>query len=209
MGAMLTTPMQMLLLAIAGWLNQEQREKIEFLQEQVRVLQELHGGRRLRFNEDKRRRLAVKRKRLGRRVLHKLGTMVTPDTILRWHRELIARKYDSSGKTRPRRPRIVDEVRALVVRMASENERWGYTRIVGELAKLRHTVSRSSVMRILKEQGIEPAPERRKHMPWRTFLRVWVHYSAQLQIALCKELGLAGDGSFVARIWHACDGLRR
>ena len=59
---MLTTPMQMLLLAIAGWLNQEQREKIEFLQEQVRVLQELHGGRRLRFNEDQRRRLAVKGK---------------------------------------------------------------------------------------------------------------------------------------------------
>ncbi len=60
--------------------------------------------------------------------------------------------------------------------MASENERWGYTRIVGDLAKLRHTVSRSSVMRILKEHGIEPAPERRKHMPWRTFLRA--HWEA-------------------------------
>ncbi len=92
LGAMLTTPMQMLLLAIAGWLNQEQRQKNEFLQEQVRVLQELHGGRRLRFNKDQRRRLAVKGKRLGRRVLRELGTMVTPDTILRWRRELIAWK---------------------------------------------------------------------------------------------------------------------
>ena len=173
---MLMMPMRMLLLAIAGWLNEEQREKIEFLQEQIRVFQELHGTKRLRFNEDQRRRLAVKGKRLGRRVLRELGTMVTPDTILRWHRELVARKYDSSGKRRPGRPRIVDEVRALVVRMASENERWGYTRIVGELAKLRHTVSRSSVMRILKEHGIEPAPERRKHMPWKMFLRA--HWEA-------------------------------
>ncbi len=161
----------MLLLAIAGWLNEEQRERIGFLQEQIRVFQELHGGKRLRLNNDQRRRLAVKGKRLGRRVLRELGTMVTPDTILRWHRELIARKYDSSGKRRPGRPPIVDEVRALIVRMASENERWGNARIVGELSKLGHTVSRTSVRRILAAHGIEPAPERLKHMPWSKFLK--------------------------------------
>ncbi len=83
--------MRMVLLAIAGWLNEEQREKIEFLQGQIRVLQELHGGKRLRFNDDQRRPLAARGKRLGRRVLRELGTVVTPDTILRWHRELIAR----------------------------------------------------------------------------------------------------------------------
>ena len=93
---MLTIPMRMLLLAIAGWLNEEQRQKIEFLQEQIRVLLELHRGKRLRFNDDQRRRLAARGKRLGRRVLRELGTIVTPNTILRWHRELIARKYDSS-----------------------------------------------------------------------------------------------------------------
>ncbi len=77
-------PLRMLLLAIAGWLNEEQREKIEFLQEQIRIFQELKGGKRLRLNNDQRQRLAVKGKRLGRRVLRELGTMVTPDTILRW-----------------------------------------------------------------------------------------------------------------------------
>ena len=65
-------------------------------------------------------------------MLGELVTIVTSDTILRWHRELIARKYDGSDNRRPGRPRITDEVRALVVRMASENESWGYTRIVGD-----------------------------------------------------------------------------
>ncbi len=167
---MMSVPMRMLLLAIAGWLNEEQRAKIEFLEEQVRVYQEVHG-RRPRLNNDQRRRLAAKGKRLGRRVLRGLVTMVTPDTILRWHRELVARKYDGSNKRRPGRPRIVDEVRALVVRMATENEGWGYGRIVGELSKLRHIISRSSVQRILTEPGIEPAPERLPHRPWSKFLR--------------------------------------
>ncbi len=135
-------PMRMLLLAIAGWLNQEQREKIEFLQEQIRVFQELHGGKRLRLNNDQRRRLAAKGKRLGRSVLGELVTIVTPDTILRWHRELIARKYDGSDKRRPGRPRITNEIRAIVVTMATDNEGWGYSRIVGELSKLRFNISR-------------------------------------------------------------------
>ncbi len=163
---MLTFPMQMLLLAIAGWLNEEQRQKIEFLQEQVRVLLELNGDRRLRFTNDQRSRLAAKGKRLGRRVLCEFGTIVTPDTILRWHRELIARKYDGSAKRRPGRPRVSKDVRELVVRMATDNEGWGYTRIGGEHSKRRLTVSRSSVRWILKQFGIEPVPERKKHMPW-------------------------------------------
>lgn len=185
---MLTFPMRMLLLAIAGWLNEEQRVRLEFLQEQVRVLQELHAPRQLRFDDDQRRRLAAKGKRLGRRVLKVLGSIVTPDTILRWHRDLIARKYDGSAKRRPGRPRIVDEIRALVIRMAMENERWGYGRIVGELSKLRHTISRSSVRRILKEQGIEPAAERLKHMPWSKFLRA--HWE-----------GLAAADFFTTEVW--------
>ena len=120
--------------------------QLEFLQEQVRVLLELQGGRRLHFNDEQRCRLASKGKRLGRRALLGLTTIVTPDTILRWHRELISRTYDGSSKRKPGRPRVPDAVRSLVNRMAEENERWGYSRIVGELSKLKHTVSRSSVM---------------------------------------------------------------
>jgi transposase len=129
------------------------------------VLRELHGETRLRFTDDQRRRLAAKGQALGRRGLREFEPIVTPDTILRWHRELIARKYDGSAMRGPGRPPLGTEIRALTVRMASENESWGYTRIVGELSKLGHRVSRSTVRRILKERGIGPAPERLPHMP--------------------------------------------
>ena len=154
---MLTTPVEMMLFAIAGWLNEDQRQKIEFLQEQVRVLQELNGNRRLQFTNDQRRRLAAKGKALGRKLLDEIGCIVTPDTILRWHRRLIAENYDGSGRRGPGRPRVMAMIRELVVRMTSDNESWGYTRIVGELAKLGHTISRSTVRRILKERGIDPS----------------------------------------------------
>ncbi len=185
---MLTTPVQMMLFAIAGWLNEDQRQKIEFLQEQVRVLQELNGHRRLRFTNDQRRWLAAKGKRLGRKVLRELGAIVTPDTILRWHRELIARKYDGNAARTPGRPRVDTEVRQLIVEMAADNERWGYSRIVGELSKLGVVVSRSSVRRILLEHGLEPAPERLKHMPWAKFLRT--HWA-----------GLAAADFFTVEVW--------
>ena len=88
------------------------------------------GGKRLRLNDEQRRRLAAKGRRLGLSGLRELVTMVAPETIMRWHRELIARKYDGSANRRPGRPRICDDVRLLVVRMASDNESWGYTRIL-------------------------------------------------------------------------------
>ncbi len=172
----MNTPFQMLIMMFAGWVNEHQRTIIAYLQEENRVLRELHGRKRLRFNNDQRRRLAAKGKALGRRVLREIGTLVTPDTILRWHRELIARKYDGSEGRRPGRPAVAREIRELVVRMATENERWGYTRIVGELAKVGHRVSRSTVRRILMEHGVGPAPERLPHMPWSKFLKA--HWDA-------------------------------
>jgi hypothetical protein len=132
----MNAPLQMLIMMFAGWVNEHQRNVIAYLQEENRVLRELHGKKRLRFNNDQRRRLAAKGKALGRRVLREAGTLVTPDTILRWHRELIARKYDGSKWRRPGRPAVAQAIRELVIRMAMENERRGYTRIVGELAKV-------------------------------------------------------------------------
>ena len=166
----------MLLVMVAGWVNEHQRCVIAYLQEENRVLRELHGKKRLRFNDDQRRRLAARGGALGRRLMGEIGTLVTPDTILRWHRELIARKYDGSAARRPGRPSVAREIRELVVRMASDNEGWGYTRIVGEMSKVGHEISRSTVRRILKEQGIGPAPERLPHMPWSKFLRA--HWEA-------------------------------
>ncbi len=173
---MLSIHMQMMLVALAGWVNESQLAVIEYLKEEIRVLRELQGKRRLRFTDDQRRRLAAKGKALGRRVLKELGTIVVPDTIMRWHNRLVAMKYDGSGKRGPGRPRVMDEIRVLTARMATENERWGYSRILGELMKLGHQVSRSTVRRILKERGIRPAPERSKHMPWKKFLKA--HWEA-------------------------------
>ena len=79
--------------ALFGCLERKQRDVIEFLREENRVLKAQLQGRRLRLNDDDRRRLAVIGQRLGRRILADVATIVTPDTILRWHRELIARKW--------------------------------------------------------------------------------------------------------------------
>ena len=127
-------PFRLLLICLAGWLNQQQQDAIEYLQEENRVLREQLSGKRLRFSDDQRRRLAVRAKRLGWRMLHELTTIVTPATLLAWHRRLIARKYDGSRQRGPGRPRTPNEIQQLVVRMATENRDWGYRRIQGALA---------------------------------------------------------------------------
>src|SRR5947209_18200186 len=94
-------PFRFVLITIAGWMNQRQQQVIEYLREENRVLREQLGDRRLRFNDDQRRRLAVRAKGLGHRLLVEVATLVTPDTLLAWHRKLIAHKYDGHEKRRP------------------------------------------------------------------------------------------------------------
>jgi putative transposase len=140
---------------------------LPFLREENRVLKAQLGRRRLRLDDDQRRRLAVLGQRLGRALLHEVATLVTPDTILRWHRELIARKW-TYARQRPGRPGVLRDIRRLVVRMATDNPRWGYTRIQGALKNLGHQVARSTIATILQAEGIPPSGER--PTPWRTFL---------------------------------------
>ena len=155
---------------MAGWINQHQRDVIAYLQEENRVLREQLGPRRLRFTDGQRRRLAAKARTLGRQALAEIETLVTPDTLLGWRRRLIAQKYDGSRRRRPGRPRVMHEIRQLIVRMATENRAWGYTRIRGALANLGHHVARGTIANILKEHGLEPAPERLKRTTWPEFL---------------------------------------
>ena len=178
-------PLQVLLVTLAGWVNRHQQHVIEYLVEENRVLKEQVKGRRLRLTDDQRRRLAAKGRRLGRRILRQVATIVTPDTVLRWHRQLIARKWTFTPK-RPGRPGIMQEISSLVLCMATENPAWGYSRIQGALKNLGHGVARGTVAEVLKANGIPPAPERPSS--WRTFLRA--HWGA-----------IAGADFFTSEVW--------
>ena len=163
--------LQFLVVIASGWVNRRQQLAIEYLLEENRVLREQLGSRRLRLTDAQRRRLAVRGKALGRKALDELAGLVTPATILRWYQTLVARKYDGAKSRGIGRPPTPVNLVALVVRMAQENPTWGYTRIRGELFHVGHELGRSTVQRILSDHGIEPAPERKQRMPWKTFLK--------------------------------------
>ena len=172
--AMVPLPIQFLLFLLVGWVSRQQQDIIEYLQAENRALREQFGGKRLRFTDAQRRRLARKAKPIGRRRLRDLSPIVTPDTLLRWYRELVAKKYDGSAARGPGRPRIASEIQSLIVEMASDNPRWGYTRIQGALANLGYTVGRNTIKRVLAENGIDPVG--RRSMSWKTFLKA--HWGA-------------------------------
>ena len=120
---------------------------------------------------NQRQLLAVKGQAIGRKTLFELTTIVTPDTILRWHRQLVARKFDSSDKRKPGRPRIRQEIVDAIVRFARANSTWGYDRIQGALRNLGYHIADSTVANVLKAHGIEPAPDRQCTQSWATFLK--------------------------------------
>jgi putative transposase len=164
-------PFSFLVVSVAGWISQRQQQVIEYLIEENRVLREQIGNRRMRFTDKQRCRLAAIAKKLSRRVLNQVATIVTPETLLAWHRKLIAKKYDGSPYRTPGRPATATEISSLVVGMAEENRGWGYRRIQGALANLGHVLARTTIANILKRHGIEPAPERSRKTTWKEFLK--------------------------------------
>src|SRR5712692_7078922 len=143
-------------MAVAGWWADQRQETIADLVEENRILR-AHVRGRIHLSDDERRRLAGWGHRLGRRRLHQVATIVTPDTILRWHRQLIARKWTYTHRCARRG--VLQEIRRLVVRMAEQNPTWGYTRIQGALKNVEHRVGRSTIAQILKASGLPPVPE--------------------------------------------------
>src|SRR5713101_4855084 len=113
LGAMppLSPPLRFVLVALAGWMNEQQRHVIDYLQEENRVLREQLGPRRLRFTDDQRVRLAAKARKLSRRVLQDIVPVVTPDTLLAWHRHVITRKYDGHQRRGPGRAPVMAKIR--------------------------------------------------------------------------------------------------
>jgi transposase InsO family protein len=215
-------PFRFVVIAIAGWMNQKQQHAIEYLREENRVLREQLGTRRLRFTDDQRRRLATKAKLVGRRLLNDIANIVTPDTLLAWHRKLIADKYDGSAKRKPGRPRTAFELEDLVVRMAQENRDWGYRRILGAMSNLGHSLARGTIANILEKHGIEPAPDRIRKTTWKEFLsrhwelivaadfftvEVWTRRGLQRYIALfflelsTRRVEVAGIATLANGLW--------
>src|SRR5438309_2295519 len=160
-----------LLAYITGTVDQELLLRNEYLVTENRILRNQMKGR-LRLSDGERKVLAAIGQKLGKQALAEVATIVKPDTMLGWHRMLVAQKFDGSTQRKaPGRPTIDPELEALVVRMAQENRSWGYDRIVGALANLGLTVSAQTVGNILKRHGIPPASERKKTTTWKEFIR--------------------------------------
>jgi len=188
-------PFSFLVVSVAGWMNQHQQHVVEYLTEENCVLREQIGNRRMRFTDNQRCRLAARAKKLSRKILEQVATIVTPATLLAWHRKLIAKKYDGSACRAPGRPRTTTETTALVLRFANENRSWGYLRIQGALANVGHMLARNTIANILKRHGIEPAPERSRRTTWKEFLsRHWNQ--------------IVASDFFTVEVW-TCSGLKR
>ncbi len=164
-------PLQFLAAWLAVWLGRVLQEQVDYLKAENLVLREKLGPKRVRLTDAERRKLAMLGKALGRKGLAAIATIASPETILRWYRELVAKKYDGSQQRGRGRPKKTAEIAVLVVRIAKENERWGYTRIMGALKNLGHEIGRNTIKRILLENGIDPAPERGRRMSWATFIK--------------------------------------
>jgi putative transposase len=154
---------------LAGFLNRRQQEAIDYLREENRVLHEMLGSRRLRFTDEQRKRLAIRGKALGRALLKGVATLVQPDTILDWHRRLVAKEWTYAGGAHGN-AEAMKSITKHVLRMARENPTWGYDRIQGALKNLGHTVYSNTMKAILRRNGINPAPDRGRRTPWKTFL---------------------------------------
>ena len=171
---MLPATLQFLIATIACAINERMQRKLDYTQEEVRVLKEivaaLTGNGRLSLTTDQRRRLAVTGKALSPDERRTCCQIVKPGTVLGWFRQMVARKYDSS-ESKVGRPGKKKDIRKLVVEMALANLGWGYTKIRDALRTgLKVEIGRTTVANILGAEGIEPAPEREKKRTWKRFM---------------------------------------
>jgi transposase InsO family protein len=160
----------------------------EYLVTENRILRNQITGR-VRLSDGERKALAKIGQKLGKQALKDVATIVKPDTILAWHRKLIAQKFDGAPQRQsPGRPKIDSDLEALIIRMAQENRSWVYDRIVGALANLGYTVSDQTVGNVLKRPGLPPAPERKTTTTWTEFIRTHLDV-------------LGATDSFTAEVW--------
>ncbi len=182
------TFLALLVVSMGCWLERQAVAQIEYLKAENRLLRSRFGRRRLVFSDAERRTLATLAKEIGTKALRDLDPLVSPATLLRWHRDLVARKWTFLERRSPGRPRTKIDIAQLIVRMAYENPGWGYTRIHGALLNLDIKIGRGTIRRILKEHLIEPAPARGRRVPWSVFLKA--HWKA-----------IAASDFFTVEVW--------
>ncbi len=152
---------------VSGWVNRYQQSVISYLCEEKAVLIEQLGGRPEPFTNLQRIRLSREAKKLERRNLLGISPIVTPDTLLRLYRRLVAKKWTFDSKRDRGRPRVDPETEQLVVRMLQENPTWGSDRVVGALSNLGIRLSDTTTIdNIRKRNGIEPGPTRQNRTNW-------------------------------------------
>ena len=163
-------PWKRMLAYVTGEVEESLLLKIEYLIEENRVLRN-QIQKRILLTDSERRILAEKAVLLGK-LMADIVTIVKPETILRWHRKLVAKKFDGTRNRKTNgRPHITPNIEALVVTMARNNTSWGYDRVAGAIRNLGSRISDQTVGNILKRNGIAPSPERRKNTTWAEFIR--------------------------------------
>jgi putative transposase len=160
-----------LLASITGSVDEALLRRHEYLATENRILRQQLTGR-VQLTDAERRSLAEIGKKLGKKALEEVATLVKPETILAWHRTLVVQKFDGSQPRKALgRPRIAQALEDLVVRLAQENRSWGYDRIVGALKHVGYTISDQTVGTMLKRHGVPPAPKRTRTTTWQEFIR--------------------------------------
>jgi hypothetical protein len=172
---MLPLTIQFVIAMVAHAINERMARKLDYVQEEVRVLQEAlaaaTGKTRIDLSAEQRRRLAAKGKALTPAERRWCCQIVRPETILAWFRKLASQKYDGSKAREVGRPRKPSDVREVVLKMARDYPGWGYTKIRDALRGLKLEIGRTTVAIILAEAGVEPAPERNRKRTWAHFLK--------------------------------------
>ncbi|MFD4644825.1 integrase core domain-containing protein [Streptomyces sp. NPDC058441] len=187
--------------------DREKDVEILMLRHQLLVLERQLGGDRVKFAPEERMFLAALLAPLPRAVLRRMQLLVRPDSVLRWHRDLMKERHAATCRPKkPGRPPTVRSIRALILRLVRENQSWGYRRVHGELATLGIKIAASTVWEILKAEGIDPAPERAA-TTWADFLRSQA--DALLACDFIETVTLTGQRQYIlAVIEHATRRIR-
>lgn len=156
---------------VGGYVDKELLIRNEYLAAENEILKS-KLEKPIRLNNYERIRLAKIGKRMGLKALKDIACIVKPETIMKWFRELMAKKFDGSvNRKKTGRPRIDKAIETLFLRFAQENLDWGYDRIAGALSNLGYFISDQTVGNVLKRNGISPAPKRRKDNIWADFIK--------------------------------------